>query len=191
MLRTASQTSSPARTHPVGVLPPLAVGRLERPADTTLQTAVGGDGAAAAVVCQVLAGLGGLGKTQLAAGLAQQHRADLLVWVAAASRTAVLTRYAQTAADVTGVEDPDPVDSAQRFLAWLASTAVTTRRRDAALLDGRILIDVGLFPKAAGGPGPRPWRRCVSSNVAVPLALRSGFADVRTGCAAASQFGKW
>ncbi|WP_375735562.1 tetratricopeptide repeat protein [Polymorphospora lycopeni] len=126
-----------------------------------------------------MAGLGGVGKTQLAANLADQlwraRQVDLLMWVTAASRSNVLTSYAQTAADVTGVEDDDPDRGAARLLAWLASTdrrwlivlddladpadlrslwppttttgrtVVTTRRRDAALLHGRTLIDVDLF----------------------------------------------
>ncbi|WP_327003213.1 tetratricopeptide repeat protein [Dactylosporangium sp. NBC_01737] len=164
--------------HLVGVVPPVAVGRLDRPVDAALEAAVTAGGAAA-VVCQVLAGLGGVGKTQLAASLAhrwwRKRQVDLLVWVTATSRAAVLTRYAQAAVDVTGVEDPDPGDAAQRLLAWLAATGrrwllvlddltdpadlqglwppvtptgatiVTTRRRDTALLAGRALIDVGVF----------------------------------------------
>ncbi|MFB9179942.1 NB-ARC domain-containing protein [Dactylosporangium sucinum] len=149
--------------------------------DRDLAAALGPAGAGAVVVCQVLAGLGGVGKTQLAAGLAHrwwaQRRVDLLVWVSATSRTAVITPYAQAAAHVAGVDDADPAVGATRFLAWLAgtdrrwlivlddvtdpedvkglwpppaptgATVVTTRRRDAALLDGRHHIDVGVFTK--------------------------------------------
>jgi hypothetical protein len=110
--------------HRVGAVPPVAVGRLRRPADDALDAAVAVG--SAAVVCQVLSGMGGVGKTQLAAGLTdawwQQQRVELLVWVTATSRTAVLARYAQAAADVTGVEDPDPGPGAERLLAWLAGT---------------------------------------------------------------------
>jgi len=89
-----------------------------------------------------------------------------------------VARYAEAAADITGVEDPDTVQAAERFLAWLAGTSrrwlimlddladpadltglwppttpagrtvVTTRRRDAALLAGRQLIDVSVFTPA-------------------------------------------
>nr|BFE76213.1 hypothetical protein GCM10020092_095140 [Actinoplanes digitatis] len=79
-----------------------------------------------AVVCQVLAGMGGVGKTQLAANLAehlwQARTVDLLVWVTAGSRDNVVNTYAQVAADVTGAEDSDPARAAQRLLAWLAGT---------------------------------------------------------------------
>ena len=136
----------------------------------------------AVIVCQVLTGLGGVGKTQLAAGLAerlwQRGALDLLVWISATSRSAVLSGYAQAAADVTGIEDPDQEQGARRFLAWLATTdrrwlvvlddladpddlcglwpptsgsgrsVVTTRRRDAALISGRRVIDVGVFTPA-------------------------------------------
>lgn len=174
-------------------------------------------------MCQVVAGLGGVGKTQLAANLAhrywQRGRIDLLVWVTATSRTAVLTRYAAAATVVTGVEDPDPNEGAERLLAWLASsgrrwllvlddltepadlqglwppitatgrTVVTTRRRDNALLDGRTLIDVGLFSPAEavaylrGKLGDRPERLDEAAALAddlgrLPLALAQAAAYI-------------
>ena len=55
--------------------------------------------AGTAVLCQVLAGTGGVGKTQLAAGYAraawQAGSVDLLAWITAASRDAVAAAYAQ------------------------------------------------------------------------------------------------
>ncbi|MEU8186366.1 tetratricopeptide repeat protein [Micromonospora carbonacea] len=125
------------------------------------------------------AGLGGVGKTQLAAALA--HRlwdtkdVDLLVWVSATSRSAVLTAYTQAAGDITGVDDADSDQAAARFLAWLSSaerrwlvvlddvtdpndlrglwppvtgwgrTVVTTRSTDSALTAGRQRVNVGVF----------------------------------------------
>ncbi|GAA3448440.1 hypothetical protein GCM10018962_02730 [Dactylosporangium matsuzakiense] len=175
------------------------------------------------MVCQIVAGLGGVGKTQLAANLAhrwwQQQRVDLLVWVTATSRTAVLTRYAHTAADVTGVEDPDPVDGALRFLAWLTRTnhrwlivlddltdpadlqglwppstaaghtVVTTRRRDAALLAGRTVVEVDVFTPNQGLDylhgklGDQPHRLDEASELAddlgrLPLALAQAAAYI-------------
>ncbi|WP_203709709.1 NB-ARC domain-containing protein, partial [Actinoplanes digitatis] len=88
-----------------------------------------------AVLTQVLSGLGGVGKTQLAAGHAHHAWAtgevDLLVWVTAANRPAIIAGYAQAAGDVTGVDDPDPDLAAARLLAWLA----TTSRRWLIVLD--------------------------------------------------------
>ncbi|BCB78851.1 hypothetical protein Pflav_052610 [Phytohabitans flavus] len=110
--------------HQVGAVPRLAHGRQPRPADGLLATAVGGGGTT--VVCQVLAGMGGVGKTQLAANLATQlwqtGQLDLLVWVTASSRTTILDTYSRAAADLTGVEDQDPQHAADRLRAWLAAT---------------------------------------------------------------------
>jgi tetratricopeptide (TPR) repeat protein len=74
-----------------------------------------------------LAASGGTGKTQLAAALAHQlwdsRAVDLLVWVKASSRNAILTGYALTLAEL-GAADPgdDLLTGAKRFLAWLSST---------------------------------------------------------------------
>ncbi len=152
----------------VGIVPALAAGLQTRHVATDLMDVL--DDSGTAVVAQVLSGLGGVGKTQVAVGYA--HRAwtdrsvDLLVWITAASREAVIASYAQAAADVIGAEDDPPESAAARFLAWLAGTdrrwlivlddlqtptdlaalwppitptgrvLVTTRRRDAALVSG-------------------------------------------------------
>ncbi|PTA47471.1 tetratricopeptide repeat protein [Micromonospora sp. RP3T] len=161
--------------HQVGVVPPLADRRQRRQADKALTAGVAGG----TVMCQVLAGMGGVGKTQVAANFAHQLQRDrdidLLVWVAATSRSSVVISYAQAAAEITSFEDSDPEQAAARLLAWLASTdkrwlivlddladpadmrglwppaaatgstVVTSRRRDAALLNGRNLIEVDPF----------------------------------------------
>jgi hypothetical protein len=162
--------------HRVGVVPPLADCRQDRAADRLLIEANG-----TLVVCQVVTGGGGVGKTQLAAYLAdgcwRNGSVDLLVWVSATSRAAVTDTYAQVARDVTGAERAD----APRLLNWLATTerrwlivlddlsdpanlsglwppdsphgrtVVTTRRLDSALTTGRQVIEVGLFTPAEAG----------------------------------------
>ncbi|WP_129843292.1 tetratricopeptide repeat protein [Streptomyces sp. RFCAC02] len=119
------------------------------------------------VTTYVLTGLGGVGKTQLAAHWARIAQArgdlDLLVWVPAASRQAVVAVYAEAAADVCPGQVADADQAAARFVAWLertdrrwmvvlddvtapgdlhglwppqrpgGTTLVTTRRKDAAL----------------------------------------------------------
>ncbi|MDD9378114.1 tetratricopeptide repeat protein [Streptomyces sp. ZAF1911] len=86
-----------------------------------LRSAVEGGGTA--VLCQVLAGMGGVGKTQLAADHARHAWAvgevDLLVWVTAATRQAVIDAYAQAAADILHTDPADPERAARAFLAWL------------------------------------------------------------------------
>jgi hypothetical protein len=147
--RTAAQVLS-------GAVPPLAGffhGRPEtgfglaerlRPGETVL-------------LVPALPGTGGTGKTQLAVGFAHAmwsaREVDLLVWIHAGSRTAVLAGYARAAADVELVPPPEaegaPEASARRFLAWLERT----ERRWAVVLDGIASpADVdGLWPYGPAG----------------------------------------
>ena len=87
------------------------------------------------------------GKTQLAAAFAESlwhsHELDLLVWIQATSRDAVLSGYAKTAtAAATGREQAISCESvAAQFLGWLAETSrpwllVLDDLADPAYLDG-------------------------------------------------------
>jgi len=101
-----------------------------------------------------LSASGGTGKTQLAAALAHQlwdsRAVDLLTWVKASNRNAILTGYALTLAEL-GAADPgdDLLTAAQRFLAWLSRT----ERRWVVVLDD--LADPadleGLWPTGTDG----------------------------------------
>lgn len=75
------------------------------------------------VSCYVLAGMGGVGKTQLAAHHARQMWAgstvDLVVWISASTRSAVISAYAQAASEILGADLTDPENAARAFLAWL------------------------------------------------------------------------
>jgi NB-ARC domain/Tetratricopeptide repeat len=107
-------------------------------------------GSQAIVLTPVLSGLGGVGKTQLAAACAEKiytnGQVDLLVWVTAASRKAIEEEYAQAASEVTGSEDADTVRGAARFLTWLADTG---RRWLIVLDDLTTPADLaGLWPPA-------------------------------------------
>ncbi|MCX5123284.1 tetratricopeptide repeat protein [Streptomyces sp. NBC_00347] len=107
--------------HQVGVIPRRAGSFQDRAEVHRLRAAVNGGGTA--VVCQVLAGMGGVGKTQLAADHARHAwgngELDLLVWVTAATRQAVIDAYARAAADILHTDPADPERAAQAFLAWL------------------------------------------------------------------------
>ncbi len=93
-----------------------------------------------------LGAVGGTGKTQLAAAIAHtlwdRRAVDLLVWVTASSRDAVLTGYAQALGDVG---EPEPYDgpkaAASHFLTWLTGThrpwlAVLDDLTDPGMLEG-------------------------------------------------------
>jgi hypothetical protein len=137
------------------------------------------EGGGATVVTQVLSGLGGVGKTQLAAAHVRRQQdtraVDLLVWVNANSRDAILTSYAQAAREIGDTIADDIDAAAEWFVGWLQTTErswlvvlddltdpahlrglwpdgpnghalVTTRRTDAALFGhGRRRIPVAVF----------------------------------------------
>jgi hypothetical protein len=77
-----------------------------------------------AVLTQVLSGMGGVGKTQLAAQLSRHLAArgelDVLVWITASSREAIIAAYAE-AAVALGLASAEtaPETAATRLLAWL------------------------------------------------------------------------
>lgn len=81
----------------------------------------------AVVLGQVLTGMGGVGKTQLAAHhahtLLKAGQVDLMVWVPAAARSQVVQTYAQAAHDLLdGTVADDPERAASQFLVWLQTT---------------------------------------------------------------------
>jgi tetratricopeptide (TPR) repeat protein len=110
------------------------------------------------------------GKTQLAVAFAeslwQSGRVDLLVWIEATSRAAVLAGYAAATADATGRSQAGSCESeAAQFLSWLSETSCPWL----VVLDdlaGPAELD-GLWP--AGPTG----RLLVTSNdaAAVPLGV--------------------
>jgi hypothetical protein len=75
---------------------------------------------------RILSGLGGVGKTQLAADLARRLREhgaiNALVWITATDREAVLNGYAEAAHTVLGIEPGDPQAAATALLGWLSAT---------------------------------------------------------------------
>ncbi|CAM5265812.1 tetratricopeptide repeat protein [Streptomyces spiroverticillatus] len=92
-----------------------------------------------AVLGQVLTGMGGVGKTQLAADYARtawgDDALDLLCWITASSRSAVLAAYAQAAVDLCLADPTDPERAARAFLAWLTPKASRAPCRWLIVLD--------------------------------------------------------
>ncbi|MFC8001095.1 tetratricopeptide repeat protein [Streptomyces rochei] len=86
-----------------------------------LRAAVEGGGTA--VLTQVLTGMGGVGKTQLAADYARaawnDGSLDVLVWVTASAQSPVVSAYAQAGVELCRADPEDPERAAQQFLAWL------------------------------------------------------------------------
>ncbi|MEV0088703.1 tetratricopeptide repeat protein, partial [Saccharopolyspora sp. NPDC050642] len=134
----------------VGVVPQLANSFQQRTLSEELAQAVECDGASVGSQPapgdtsghsrhHILTGLGGGGKTQLAAQLAQRflrqwhqskdnHQLDLLVWITADSREAVVNGYARAAIDVgadeqSKLKDLTAEQACQKFQAWLATTS--------------------------------------------------------------------
>ena len=119
----------------VGVVPQRAGSFQPRAATARLMEVVGA-GRAAVLTSDgvahagVVSGMGGVGKTQIAADYAERCWAagelDLLMWVTAASREAVVSAYAQVAAalhHLTGLPTSgDPGRDAQQVLEWWAGT---------------------------------------------------------------------
>ncbi|MFE5600260.1 tetratricopeptide repeat protein [Streptomyces coelicoflavus] len=107
--------------HQVGVIPRQADCFQHRGAAEELREALADGGAAAP--SQVLVGTGGVGKTQLAAHHARQYWAesavDLVVWVTATTREAIIGTYAQAAVEILDADPTRPEQAAQTFLAWL------------------------------------------------------------------------
>ncbi|MEV6977472.1 tetratricopeptide repeat protein [Kitasatospora sp. NPDC093806] len=115
----------------------------------------------------ILVGAVGTGKTQLAADEArtawQAGQLDLLVWVAADSRAAVLTAYARAITEITGRDPADPEQDAREFLAWLRPGGTGEAVRRLIVLDGPVDPDDlrGLWPPdhPAGRTLVTTWRR--------------------------------
>ncbi|MFB7215405.1 tetratricopeptide repeat protein [Streptomyces sp. NPDC056255] len=109
--------------HQVGVIPSSARSFQHRAEADRLRAAV--DGGGTAVLCQVLTGMGGVGKTQLAADYARaawdEGGLDVLVWATASGRSPVVSAYAQAGVELCRADPDDPEQAARTFLAWLAA----------------------------------------------------------------------
>ena len=118
----------------MGEVPPLAEGFTERP-DTArgIADALVPGTAVALVPGTVFAEgqqnwLGACGKTQMAVMLAESlwrsGDIDVLIWISATSRSAVLSAYVEASVAATGIEPTGTAESvAARFINWLGETS--------------------------------------------------------------------
>ncbi|WP_234008813.1 FxSxx-COOH system tetratricopeptide repeat protein [Streptomyces sp. Mg1] len=108
--------------HQVGVIPSPARSFQRRGEAGLLRAAVEGGGTA--VLTQVLTGMGGVGKTQLAADYARaawdDGGLDVLIWVTASAQSPVISGYAQAGVELCRADPEDTRQAAKQFLAWLA-----------------------------------------------------------------------
>jgi hypothetical protein len=126
------------------VIPAQAAWIQDRAETSRLARVPDGDGTAVvesadhAPADRILTGMGGVGKTQLAAHYArtawQAGALDVLVWITASSRSAVVTGYAQAAVEILGA-DPGGPETARSFLAWLEPKSQPSPCRWLVVLD--------------------------------------------------------
>jgi len=149
--------------HQIGVIPPSADSFQHRAEAAKLRTPIDGDGiavrhqvrAGGGVPGQVLTGMGGVGKTQLAADYARaawvKGTLDVLVWITASTRLAVVTGYAQAGIELCRADPGDPEQAARSFLARLTPKAAAQPCRWLIVLDD--VVDPhdlrGLWPPAS------------------------------------------
>ncbi|MEV0882114.1 FxSxx-COOH system tetratricopeptide repeat protein [Micromonospora echinofusca] len=125
-----------------------------------------------AVLSQVLSGMGGVGKTQLAAQFARRLDAggelEVLVWVTASSRDAIIAAYAE-AAWAVGVASAEmkPESAAERLLAWLEHT----RQRWLIVLDN---LDTPADAAGLWPPGSRHGRTVITTRRRDPVLHTNG-----------------
>jgi hypothetical protein len=185
-----------------GHVPPLAACYCPRP-QTGLQprpalpsgeswlagAAEAGDDEAGEASCYVLAGPGGTGKTQLAAAHAgalwQSRDIELLIWITASSRAAIITGYAQALAQTSGAPGGPPPgarygsgteqeETAFQFLRWLGES---TRSWLVVLDDVADVADLsGLWPRGAMGRSVLTTRLPPATAVILGTTLQPGTA---------------
>ncbi|MFE1443231.1 tetratricopeptide repeat protein [Streptomyces sp. NPDC058739] len=141
--------------HQVGVLP-LRAQSFQQRAEAARLRAEPDDGGTSGMG-QVLSGMGGVGKTQLAAEYARTawndgcgDRLDVLVWVTASTRAAIVDTYGQAGVELCGADPDDPERAARAFLAWLTPKAGARPCRWLIVLDDVCDPDDlrGLWPPA-------------------------------------------
>ncbi|MGK9462823.1 NB-ARC domain-containing protein [Streptomyces sp. G6] len=123
--------------HQVGLIPSEAQSFQHRAEADRLRATVADGGTT--MLSQVLTGMGGVGKTQLAAAHARaawdDGRLDVLVWITASAQSSVVSGYAQAGVELCWADPDDPERAAKQFLAWLTPKPGQPRCRWLIVLD--------------------------------------------------------
>ncbi|WP_157514382.1 tetratricopeptide repeat protein [Nocardia concava] len=136
----------------IGRIPPIAEWFQTRSEQAELTPAR--EGHPPEIRSQVITGMGGVGKTQIAAHAAHRvvrdRQVDLLVWINASTRSSIVDRYVAAASAMDIAVEPATNDQvAEQFLVWLSHT----RKRWLIVLDN--LVDPnhlrGLWPPTDNG----------------------------------------
>ncbi|MEU0212926.1 tetratricopeptide repeat protein [Streptomyces canus] len=128
----------------VGTVPRPSIGFQARAEAAQLRSFLD-DGIDTGATGLVLSGLGGVGKTQLAADYARtvwrEGKADVLVWVDATDRSAVLDTYAHAGEMLCRADKRERDRAAEMFLEWLEESPGRPRCRWLVVLDD--VVDPG------------------------------------------------
>jgi hypothetical protein len=132
ILALSAMTEQPQgpRTRQMSPIPPRVVGFQARSEKNALDVAFSETKRPQEFFSAVVSGLGGVGKTQLTADYARraikQGDLDLLLWISASSRDAIISAYADAEAEIAGSTAADAAEStANRFLARLQATTLS------------------------------------------------------------------
>jgi hypothetical protein len=166
--------------HQVGVIPPRAGSFQDRAEAARLRQTLAGGGTAVIESAEaapggVLTGMGGVGKSQLAADYARAAlrggELDLLVWITAASATAVVSTLAQAGVELLGADPARPEAAARAFLAWLEPKADAGR-----VCRWLVVLDDVADPNDVEGwwPPVSPYGRTVATTRRKDAALVGG-----------------
>jgi tetratricopeptide (TPR) repeat protein len=169
-----------------GIVPPLADPYYPRQESAPPLTAGLRPGQVVVLTCGA-GQAGGTGKTQLAVefvhSLWNNRAAEVIVWVTAASREAIITGFAQAAASVGASEPGDSADTAAgRFVTWLANTTqpwaliIDDLQQPADLTGlwpagpgGQVLITTGLPGEALAALASASGAPAISDLVVIPV----------------------
>ncbi|WTI78318.1 tetratricopeptide repeat protein [Streptomyces sp. NBC_00727] len=159
--RVGNARSAGSELRLVGPIPPPALAFQHRGEAIRLRTVLEGGGTAVLegrptagpATGGVLFGMGGVGKSQLAADYARTTLAegtvDIVVWLTATDRSAIVDQFAQAARELCSLGVEDPEGAARAFLAWL-----TPRRSTAVAVRWLVVLDNLTHPEDLRGLWP-------------------------------------